>query len=107
MSIKGQIEDVTREFFEIHFWGSPKQILKFAVPRLQNRYAKDSIRRLILRELKKWYIRHPYFPIYFSKEYDLKLFNLLLRSGWFKIAFEVIGNKEPIVIDLSHLTRTE
>ncbi|MEM3873872.1 MAG: hypothetical protein QXU45_01900 [Candidatus Bathyarchaeia archaeon] len=99
MSIKGQIEDVTREFFEVHLWGSPKQILKFAVPRLQNRYGEDSARRLIFRKLKKWYIRHPYFPIYFSKEYDLKLFNLLLRLGWFKIAFEA-GNKEPPILNV-------
>ena len=90
-----RIEDVIKQFFEHHLWGSPKQILKFATARLQNCYSKDSLRRITWRILKKQYIRHPYFPIYFSKPYDLQVFNFLLRLGWFKPAFEM-GDYEPV-----------
>ena len=92
---KLKFEDVIREFFEYYSWGSPKQILRFATARLGNRYYKDTLRRKIQRILKKKYIRHPYFPIYFSKPYDLQVFNFLLRLGWFRVAFE-IGDCDPV-----------
>ena len=90
-----EIEHVIKQFFEDHPWGSPKQILRFATARLGNHYEKDTLRVIIQRILKKQYIRHPHFPIYFMKDLNLHVFNFVLRLGWFRVAFE-IGDCDPV-----------